>query len=205
MSAALPPHEAVRRRRLQLVALTALFFGPLVSSAWLYYHGSWRPAGRVNHGELIDPPRPLPPLDLATPSGGHTGRSFLHRKWSLVTIAGGACEARCGEALTAMQTVRRALDLPGTRVERVLLTDAGGSPVAAPSAGPADLLTAWLGPGERRRLGATLAAARAPTAEAGRIYLVDPHGNLVMSYPPGADPRGVLQDLERLLRLSSIG
>jgi hypothetical protein len=34
---------------------------------------------------------------------------------------------------------------------------------------------------------------------------VDPHGNLMMSYPATGSARGLLKDLERLLRLSNIG
>ena len=41
--------------------------------------------------------------------------------------------------------------------------------------------------------------------EAGRIYLVDPLGNLLMSYAPGAPDRALLEDLRKLLRLSHIG
>jgi hypothetical protein len=37
------------------------------------------------------------------------------------------------------------------------------------------------------------------------IYIVDPHGNLMMSYPASGSARGLLKDLERLLRLSNIG
>jgi len=44
----------------------------------------------------------------------------------------------------------------------------------------------------------------APDA-AGRSYLVDPLGNLMMSYPADAAPKGMLKDLKRLLRLSHIG
>jgi cytochrome oxidase Cu insertion factor (SCO1/SenC/PrrC family) len=38
-----------------------------------------------------------------------------------------------------------------------------------------------------------------------RIYLVDPLGNVMMSYAPDAKPKGMLEDMKRLLRLSSIG
>jgi len=46
-----------------------------------------------------------------------------------------------------------------------------------------------------------------PTAVDGLpgIYIVDPHGNLMMSYPASGSARGLLKDLERLLRLSNIG
>jgi len=40
---------------------------------------------------------------------------------------------------------------------------------------------------------------------AGRIYVVDPEGRLVLWYRPGAPPDGLLKDLRRLLRASRIG
>jgi hypothetical protein len=40
---------------------------------------------------------------------------------------------------------------------------------------------------------------------AARIYLVDPLGNLMLSYAPDANPKGMLDDLKRLLRLSHVG
>jgi hypothetical protein len=41
--------------------------------------------------------------------------------------------------------------------------------------------------------------------DAGRIYLVDPLGHLMMSYEPGDEPRGMIKDLERLLKYSGLG
>jgi hypothetical protein len=38
-----------------------------------------------------------------------------------------------------------------------------------------------------------------------RIYLVDPLGNLMMSYPGDADATGMKKDLQRLLKVSQIG
>jgi hypothetical protein len=37
------------------------------------------------------------------------------------------------------------------------------------------------------------------------LYVVDPLGNLMMSYDARQDPRGLLEDLKKLLRLSQIG
>jgi hypothetical protein len=54
--------------------------------------------------------------------------------------------------------------------------------------------------------GAALRALFPPATDgAPGIYIVDPHGNLLMSYPATGSARGLLKDLERLLRLSSIG
>jgi hypothetical protein len=37
------------------------------------------------------------------------------------------------------------------------------------------------------------------------IYVIDPHGNVVLRYPPDPDIRRLAKDLTRLLRASSIG
>ena len=41
--------------------------------------------------------------------------------------------------------------------------------------------------------------------KAERIYISDPLGNLMMSYPPDINPKGILKDLKKLLRASRIG
>ena len=38
-----------------------------------------------------------------------------------------------------------------------------------------------------------------------RLLLVDPAGKLMMRYAPGAEPKGIRADLERLLKYSWIG
>ena len=38
-----------------------------------------------------------------------------------------------------------------------------------------------------------------------RVYIIDPLGNLMMYYPPVADPSGMLKDLRKLLKYSKIG
>jgi cytochrome oxidase Cu insertion factor (SCO1/SenC/PrrC family) len=42
-------------------------------------------------------------------------------------------------------------------------------------------------------------------AEQGGTLIVDPQGWLVVHYPPHAEPKGILKDLKRLLRLSHVG
>ena len=37
------------------------------------------------------------------------------------------------------------------------------------------------------------------------LFVVDPLGNLIMSYDARQNPRGLLADLQKLLRLSHIG
>src|SRR5690606_37889976 len=49
------------------------------------------------------------------------------------------------------------------------------------------------------------AATPEPLVEAGRIYIVDPHGNLMMSYARDAEPKGPLAELKKRLKFCHIG
>jgi hypothetical protein len=48
------------------------------------------------------------------------------------------------------------------------------------------------------------AGARPPASARGGSYLVDPLGNIMMFYAPGADPNDLSRDLKRLLTWSKL-
>ncbi len=176
-----------RSGRRQFLFVASLFLAPLAAAIALYFSFNWRPAIGA-HGELIDPPRPLP------------AEAFQGR-WSLVYLAGSDCAERSPDVLTELARLRLALGKDASRTRRVLL-HAGECTVVDPPSGESDLLVLPLaGPD-----GAALRALFPPATDgAPGIYIVDPHGNLLMSYPATGSARGLLKDLERLLRLSSIG
>ncbi len=196
------PSTAERRAsRRHLLLVASIFFVPLAVAVVLYFSASWRPPVGVQHGLLIDPPRPLPEIALSLPDGATSAADVLRGRWFLLHPVAGACDQRCLGALADLRQLRLALDKDAPRVQRVLLHDGRCCDAGAPAA-EADLLI--LG-----AVGPTGAAFRAlfPQASDGSagIYIVDPHGNLMMSYPATGAARGLLKDLERLLRLSSIG
>ncbi len=198
------PAEARRRSRLRLVGLAALFFVPLLLAFWLYYGTSWRPAGGAQHGELIDPARPLPSAGLARADGTRTEADFLRGDWQLVYVGGGACAPPCREALVKARQVRLALDKDVNRVRRVFLYSGAAPDLEYLASEHPDLVAASVDD----EAGRTVLAAfppDPPPLSAGHLYIVDPLGNLMMRYPADASPRAILTDLERLLRLSHIG
>jgi cytochrome oxidase Cu insertion factor (SCO1/SenC/PrrC family) len=198
------PAEARRRSRLGLIGLAALFFVPLAVSFWLYYGTDWRPSAGAQHGELIDPARPLPEASLTRADGTLAGSDFLRGDWHLVYVGDGSCSTPCREALVKARQVRLALDKDVNRVSRVFLY-AGAAPDPGYLAEEhPDLVAARIDDEAGR---AVLAAfpQDPPPASAGHLYIVDPLGNLMMRYPADAPPRAILSDLERLLRLSHIG
>ena len=201
----------LRARNLRtLAALAALFLLPLVIAFWMYYVSGWRPAARVNHGVLISPMRPLPAVQLARvslPVPGAQMRAdsaaaipFRHR-WSLVYVGAGSCDESCRHALYVMRQTRLSLNNDMTRVDRVFLVTAECCPRALLGPEHAGLIVLDATGTEAVRLWREF-----PTA--GRehlLFVVDPLGNLIMSYDVRQNPRGLLADLQKLLRLSHIG
>ena len=57
------PRQAGHPRRV-VIALALLFIAPVALAFILYYGIGWSPGGRVNHGELVEPPVLLPELAL---------------------------------------------------------------------------------------------------------------------------------------------
>lgn len=195
-----PPAADRRAGRRQLLLVASLFFVPLAAASWLYLASGWRPSAGVAQGELIDPPRPLPDTPLQLPDGSAAPSDALRSGWSLVYVGNGACETTCRKALADMRRARLALDKDAIRVKRVLLHTGACCAAGFGSDEPdLEVLTASGSAGNALR-------AMFPSAEGeSGIYIVDPHGNLMMGYAPTGEARGILKDLERLLRLSTIG
>ena len=199
MSSVIDP-ELHRRNFRTVFALGGLFALPLVLAFWLYYGLHWHPLGTTNHGELIEPLRPLPDVALADAAG--VAQPHLFRgQWSLVYIGDGACNGDCRTTLFFMRQTRLSLNNDMHRVQRVFL---------APTHCCDQSFLAREHPG-LRVLDASAAAAQPLLAQfpsdgrARALYIVDPLGNLMMRYDARLPPKGLLEDLKRLLQLSHIG
>jgi cytochrome oxidase Cu insertion factor (SCO1/SenC/PrrC family) len=198
-----------RRQRRLLVALAALFFAPLAVSFYLYYAGDWRPGHLVNRGDLINPARPLPQvaLPLARERGQvtRTEPTFLQRKWTLLYVGQGSCAARCRTDLYNTRQVRLALNRDMDRVQRVFMAEGECCDWQFLEHEHPDLTVVRATAEAAPILGSLPVYDGIEPKVADRIYLVDPLGNLMMSYAPDAKPKGMLEDLKRLLGLSSVG
>ena len=180
-----------RQRRI-LIGVALMFFAPLGAAFILYYGHAWHPGGRVNHGELIQPPRPLPDSALPAPYS-------LQRKWTMLYVQRGACDELCLKRLYDMRQVRTALDRDMTRVQRVLIANPGCCDAQKLLQMHPDLITVPMGAAQGTLL------ELLPSPDAHRIYLVDPLGNVMMFYPADDKAKGILEDMKRLLKLSQIG
>jgi hypothetical protein len=193
----------LRARNLRMLAVLAgLFLLPLAIAFWMYYGTDWRPARRVNHGELIAPARPLPPIHLQSVLTADSAPAELfHKKWSLVYIGNGQCEESCRKSLYVMRQTRLALNAEMKRVERVFLVSSDCCAREFLSREhPGLLVLNATEPAASTLLNVFPAEQREQS-----LFIVDPLGNLMMRFDLRQNPKGLLEDLKKLLSLSHIG
>ncbi len=180
------------KQRRMLLLLAALFLVPVAASFILYYGVGWRPAGSTNHGELYPQVRPLP----------QSSAPLADRKWSLVYAGDGACDEHFRRSLVFARQTRLSLNKDMLRVNRVFLATGNCCDRGYLDGEHAGLvvLDAALDPALASVIEALPAAEREHS-----LYIVDPLGNLVMRYDTRTEPRGLLDDLKKLLKLSHIG
>jgi hypothetical protein len=200
MTSTTPPATSPATPRRSLFALWAVVFvcaAPVVAAFAAYFF--FKPEGGKSYGQLVMPQRPAVPIRGATLDGAPFEFSQLNGRWTMVIAAPAACDDTCRTQLYNMRQIRTSTGKERARVERVwLVTDA--APVNIP------LLKEHEGLVVVRADPAPLAAWLAPdgTPLAGRMWFVDPRGNLMMQYPPGAEARGIRKDFGKLVYLNKV-
>ena len=185
-----------RAGRLQLLLIAAVFLGPLLVAALLYYQGgAVQPQGRTNHGALLEP---IVNLSEELPNSAiHT---YHQHSWVLLYPQDAVCDAVCEDALYKLRQSRLMLGKEMDRLTRVFLHGNTRPDTVFLAEEHAGLMT--IEDGSLARLLNNKKPAGLP---ANGYYLIDPLGNLVMYFRPDLDPSEMVDDIKRLLKLSRIG
>ena len=192
--------QRTRVGRLKMLLIWAVCAAPVVASYLSYY--VVKPQGRINHGTLITPPKPMaaePGLAFTDLQGQAVAPQALQGQWLLVSVAGGACDAACERQLYLQRQLREVLGRDKDRVDRVWLIpdQAEVRPALLPA-----LVQAWTLRVDAARLSQWLQADAGQTLSS-HLYLVDPRGDWMMRFPADADPVRIKKDLMRLLKASN--
>lgn len=189
MTSPIPPlADDVRRGRRTLIGLAALFFLPLFAAFALYYGGGWHPGERTNHGRLLEPPVPL-------------NVDWTREKWTLVYVGDGRCDDACRNALLVMRQTRLSLAQELPRVQRIFIATGECCDREFLGAYHEGLETIDTTDGTKR----ALVDAFPSSGREHSLFVVDPLGNVMMSFDTRENPKGLLTDLKKLLKLSHIG
>ncbi|MFV1972669.1 MAG: SCO family protein [Thiohalobacterales bacterium] len=194
----------------QAFVLLALIFLAPAFVAWVMHHSGeegWRPGGLTNKGMLVHPARPLDlPADIMI--GNESVNDYLQGLWTLVYIGDADCDAVCNENLYKMRQIRIAQNENMNRVQRLFMVTGEAIPEALTALlekDYPDMDVLPVSPVQEAQFAPYFLIDDAPMQGAERVYIIDPLGNLMMYYPQGADPGGMLKDLKKLLKYSKIG
>ena len=159
-----------------------------------------RPSGK-SYGNLVQPPKSLQIPTINNLQGQAFKAVQWNKIWSVVMVDSTNCAAPCQAQVHMLKQVHTSLNKEIKRVQRVLLvpTDAEATTLAALHKQYPDLIILTGVDAETVKFTQTIQQT------AGSVYLVDPMGNLMMSYPEKFDPKGLRSDLTRLLKNSWAG
>ena len=192
--------QRTRQGRWKMLVVALVCAAPVVASYFTYY--VVRPEGRRNHGELIEPQRPIPSITGTTLEGKKVVLPSLQGQWLLVSVAGGACDAPCERHLYLQRQLREGLGKDKGRLDWVWLVtdDVPVRPSLQSALQQATVLRV-----DAAQLAQWLEPARGK-ALPDHLYMVDPLGHWMMRFPPGTDLAAaakVRKDIERLMRASA--
>lgn len=201
-------NKAPKPGRWTVAILVTLFLAGVII-AFLLVATGWRPSATRNYGELVQPPRPVGTnVTLTDLQGKPADFSALRGKWTLVYFGSAECLKPCTEALYKMRQLVAAQGAEGLRVQRVfVVTDTRALDVLRYTLAdyPGTLVYTGPAPAVRELANGFALPAGSPLDGLHRLYMVDPLGNFMMSYPDGADLSRMNKDLTVLLRTSRTG
>ena len=177
--------SAIKKNRVQVVIM--LIALPLLSvgAGWvLFYLQGNVTLETTNQGTFVDGVT-VAELELQDPDGTvmHEGGSW----W--IWMVDEQCASACEETLAGLRQLHVRLNKDAPRVRRALVAE-----------------NLEVNPALREHF-PELVFLKAPAADVLErgVYIVDPIGNVVFRYPARTPPQPVLNDLQRLLKVSQIG
>ena len=178
-----------RKGRWQLILILLMVIGPMVLATLMYKLQFWVPDNRSDHGEMI--------------GNGQTradiGVQADEQRWQLLVTAPAACAADCQQLVYLARQLQIGLGRDASRASHAL---ASAQPVSAEY--EAKLKAEYP---QLQRLPLDLPTFKQNAAAPGdaQLWIVDPHGNLVLRYDARVKGKDLLNDLRHLLKLSNIG
>ncbi|MFP3493637.1 hypothetical protein SB759_05375 [Pseudomonas sp. SIMBA_059] len=194
MGAAMNPpsmSEAPARRkgRWQLILILMMVIGPMVLATFMYKLQFWVPDSRSYHGEMI--------------GNGQTradiGVQADEERWQLLVTAPAPCADDCRQLVYLARQLQISLGRDASRASHAL---ASAQPVSAEYEAR---LKAEYPQLQRYALDLSTFTKDAAAPGEAQLWIVDPHGNLVLRYDAKVKGKDLLNDLRLLLKLSNIG
>ena len=178
-----------RKGRLQLLLIVLGVIGPMILATGMYKLQFWVPEGRSYHGELIGNGQTRADL----------GVQAQEDRWQLLVTAPRECSVDCQQLVYLARQIQIGLGRDAGRASHALAA-------AQPLNSDYDAkLTREYPQLQRYPLDLTRFNTISGDKAVPQLWIIDPHGNLVLRYDPTVKGKDLLNDLRHLLKLSNIG
>ncbi|MGB2833044.1 MAG: hypothetical protein WBC07_08810 [Methylotenera sp.] len=192
----------MQRNGRRVFLLMLVFFVVPIVVVIMMYKLNWKPHGE-SLGELVSPARLLDSSSELKNSEGLTlPATFWKEKWSVVYVTGD-CQNACLDKLHEMRQLHVSLYKDITRTQRVLVTTM--QDVASIKRDYPDMVVINQPVENVTKFSQQFQVKNEDVMTSNRLYLVDPLGHLMMSYPQTTPLADVRKDVSRLLRFSWAG
>jgi len=187
-----PAQPQRRRGRLQLLLILAVVIGPMLLASAMYRFDFWVPETRTYDGTLVATGQGRDALGVTAPVAAEP-------RWELLVTAPDGCAEECQQLVYLARQINIGLAREAGRASHAL---ASGQALTVDY----DQRLQREYPQLQRYSLDPAVYARHPEAPGGaQLWIIDPHGNLVLRYDAKANGKAILDDLKHLLKISQIG
>ncbi len=187
--------------RLMLILLLLVFLGPFGFALTMHKKDSIATLRHNNVGDLIVPVKQASDLSF-TSIESHTtfNGDQLAGKWQFIYVPPLTCQETCHETIDLMGQIHHSLNKFAPRLERMLVLLAHNKINEFTQYDKKYLL-------DMRSYEKTLSTIGDKTKRdaVGEFYLIDPKGHIMMYYTGDTPAKGILKDLNKLMKASTIG
>jgi hypothetical protein len=178
-----------RKGRMQLLLILLGVIGPMILATGMYKLNFWVPEGRSYHGELI--------------GNGQTradiGVQAQEERWQILVTAPKDCAVDCQQLVYLARQIQIGLGRDASRASHALAT------AQTLNSDYETKLQREYPQLQRYSLDLPAYTKGAQSNDVPHLWIIDPHGNLVLRYDPSVKGKDLLNDLRHLLKLSNIG
>lgn len=191
-----------------VIGLITVFLGPLIIAWFLAGQGqNYIPLGKSAKGDLIVPAKPITAFELVDLEGKKIDKDIFFGKWTFVTISSLECDDACKNNLYKMRQVRLTQGKNDIRIQRLIILDNYVN-MTQFNAVLNEHTGLIVGLENNKRENGLLAQLRKLDSHGkpdNRIYIIDPLGNVFMSYSKDADATFMRKDITKVIANSRIG
>lgn len=184
-----------------LILLLAMAIAPIIAAQLYFSYGNL--SSNSNNGELIAPTVDIDTLQLTNENGERVNRDDLTHKWRMIVIVGRDCNELCNLSLYQMRQINIALGKHYDRFRHMVIhvDDMSDTFSKLMQVEYLDTLHAY----SEQQLVLQKLNIKDINNISSSIYIMDPIGNIMMKFSTGMNPKLILKDLKRLLKVSQIG